>query len=74
LATLYAEVDPPVKDFFARVAATLNITMAEAVEVVVRRLQPPGSDPEALPEWVLQRVAEEQLVVMGDATPQTVAA
>lgn len=73
LATLYAEVDPSVKDFFARVAKTLNVSMAEAVEVVVRRMQPADDSQDWLPDWVLQRVAEEQLVVE-DPGPRAVAA
>jgi hypothetical protein len=73
LATLYAEVDPSVKEFFGRVAKALSITTAEAVEVVVRRLQPPDATPEWVPEWVLQRVAEEQLVVE-EPGPRAVAA
>jgi hypothetical protein len=61
LATLYAEVDPSAKQFFSKIAEALNISLAEAVEHVVQRLQPPGSDPEALPDWVKQEVAETQL-------------
>jgi predicted NBD/HSP70 family sugar kinase len=74
LATLYAEVDPSVKEFFDRVAAALNISRSEAVEVVVRRLLAAlGGGPDALPDWVLQRMAEEQLV-LEDRAPHSVAA
>ncbi|SNT65902.1 hypothetical protein SAMN05421812_12848 [Asanoa hainanensis] len=61
LATLYAEVDPSAKEFFSKIAVALNCSLAEAVERVVQRLEPPGTDPEALPEWVQQEVARTQL-------------
>jgi len=64
LATLYAEVDPSVKDFFDRVAKALNISRSAAVEEVVRHLQ--AAEGDGLPAWVLQRAAEEQLPAVAD--------
>lgn len=74
LATLYAEVDPSAKEFFNRIAKALGISLAEAVEEVVSRLQPPGAEPDALPDWVLQRMADTQLPSGNDAEGSVLAA
>jgi hypothetical protein len=57
--SLFARIDPEVRELLDRGSAALGIGLAEYIEAIVRHLE--AETPEGLPAWVVDRVRSKQL-------------